>query len=303
MTEGFKDETVVTQIGKLEGIQRKDPAVDILGGPSMGQQFILEEGETVWGRNQDADIHIQDEAISRYHFKIKVKDKIATIEDLSSTNGTYVNGDRIKQHVLQPNDKIQISSVTVLRFSYVDPIDTDTHRRFYEMALFDAVTQAHTKRYFLDRIRDEFSHSQRRNLPLSLIIFDLDFFKKVNDTYGHPAGDFILQRVADATRGVIRRDDLFARYGGEEFTILMRDCLEAAAVNLAERLRGEIEQGNFVFEANKILVTASLGVACFHDENFKTTEELIKGADVCLYQSKAKGRNRVTAWSSLPRRE
>ncbi|MDX1386519.1 MAG: GGDEF domain-containing protein, partial [bacterium] len=215
MAENFSDETVVTSIGQLEGINQKEPAVDVLGGPAMGQQIVLGEGETVWGRSQDADVLVEDEAISRYHFKIKVKDKIATIEDLNSTNGTFVNGNRVKQHVLQPNDKIQISSVTVLRFSYVDPIDTDVHKRIYEMALFDPVTQAHTKRYFLDRIKHEFSHSGRKNFPLSLIMFDLDHFKKVNDTHGHPAGDYVLQKVAEVMQEIVRREDIFARYGGE----------------------------------------------------------------------------------------
>lgn len=299
MAESFSDETVVTSIGQLEGVQQKEPAVDILGGPAMGQQIILGEGETVWGRSKDADILVEDEAISRYHFKIKVKDRIATIEDLGSTNGTYVNGSKVKQYVLQPNDKIQISSVTVLRFSYVDPIDTDVHKRIYEMALFDPVTQAHTKRYFLDRISHEFSHSGRRNFPLSLIIFDLDHFKKVNDTFGHPAGDFILKRVSEVTRSLIRREDIFARYGGEEFVVLMRDTQESDAASLAERIRKTVAETQFVFEDQKIQVTVSFGVACFVDGNLTKAESLVKCADKSLYHSKTTGRNRVTSFSSL----
>ena len=136
MNEGFKDETIVAPIGKLEGLSEKLLAVDILGGPSMGQQFILKEGESVVGRSKDADILVNDEGISRYHFKIHVKDKLATLEDLNSTNGTFVNGIRIKQlQLLHNNDKIQISSVTVLRFSYVDLVDKNTHEQIYEMAL------------------------------------------------------------------------------------------------------------------------------------------------------------------------
>jgi len=295
VSDGFKDETVVTQIGKLEGFTEKEPAVDFMGGPSMGQQIILEEGEYVVGRSRDAKIVVEDEAISRYHFKIKVKDKIVTIEDLNSTNGTFVNGMRVKQHVLHANDKVQISSATVLRFSYVDLIDKNTHERFYEMALFDPVTTAHTKRYFLDRIQHEFSHSKRRNLPLSLIIYDLDHFKKINDSHGHPAGDFILQKISECTKGLIRHEDIFARYGGEEFVILMRDTDENNAVKLAERLRRKIFQSTFVFETNAIPVAISVGVATLTNDNFKTFEELIKEADRYLYYSKSNGRNRVSA--------
>ncbi|MFO1463884.1 MAG: GGDEF domain-containing protein [bacterium] len=297
--EGFKDETVITSIGIMEGISEKEPAVDFLGGPAMGQQVILKEGEVVVGRSKDANIVVEDEAISRYHFKIKVKDKIATVEDLNSTNGTFVNNMRIKQQVLKANDKIQISSATVLRFSYVDMVDKNSHERFYEMALYDPVTSAHTKRYFLDRIQHEFSHSARRNLPLSLSIFDLDFFKKVNDTYGHPAGDFILQKVAESTKGMIRREDIFARYGGEEFVILMRDTEEADAVALTERLRKKIATATFAFEDRRIPVTISAGVACSKDANFKSYSELIQAADEYLYFSKSNGRNRVSAKSLL----
>jgi diguanylate cyclase (GGDEF)-like protein len=301
VSEGFGEETVVTSIDQLEGLHKKEPAIDILGGPAMGQQVILGEGETVWGRNQDADIPIDDEAISRYHFKIKVRDRVAIIEDLKSTNGTFVNGERVQQHVLQNNDKIQISSATVLRFSYVDPIDTDVHKRFYEMALFDPVTQAFTKRYFLDRIKHEFSHSHRRHVPLSLIIFDLDHFKNVNDSHGHPAGDFILAKVAEITLALVRKEDIFARYGGEEFVILMRDTLESAGASLAERLRSAIENANFVFEGKTIPITISLGIACYTDDNLNQPEELIQKADVALYHSKSGGRNQVTAFSSIAR--
>lgn len=294
MGEGFKDETVVTPIGALEGIAVKEPALDFMGGPSMGQQIILQEGEHVFGRSRDANVVIEDEAISRYHFKVKVKDKVVTIEDMGSTNGTFVNGARVNQQVLSPNDKVQISSVTVLRFSYVDLIDKNTHERFYEMALFDPVTLAHTKRYFLDRIEHEFAHSRRRNFPLSLIIFDLDHFKKVNDTHGHPAGDYVLQKVSEITKNLIRNEDIFARYGGEEFVILMRDTDESSAVKLADRLRRKIELNKFIFEGNNIPVTVSLGVACSFNNNYKTNQELIKDADKFLYQSKINGRNRVS---------
>ncbi|HCU25673.1 MAG TPA: GGDEF domain-containing protein [Deltaproteobacteria bacterium] len=297
--ESFKDETVVASIHQLEGMHEKEPAIDFLGGPSMGQQIILHEGEIVFGRSKDAGIVVEDEAISRHHFKINVRNKVAVIEDLKSTNGTYVNNKRIREQVLKANDKIQISSATVMRFSYVDSIDKNSHERFYEMALYDPVTTAHTKRYFLDRIQHEFAHSSRRNLPLSLILFDLDFFKKVNDTYGHPAGDFILQKIAEVTKSMTRREDILARYGGEEFAVLMRDTEEADAVRWAERLRKKIAESGFLFESHRIPVTVSIGVACLKDANFLNFQDLIRSADQYLYSSKSKGRNRVSA-TSMP---
>ncbi len=297
--EGFKDETVVTEIKKLDVLTEKEPAIDILGGPAMGRQIILTNGEYVVGRSKDANVVVEDDGISRLHFKILVKDKIATIEDLNSTNGTFINGARISKQILRANDKIQISSVTVLRFSYVDLIDKNSHERFYEMALYDPVTNAYTKRFLIDRLEHEFSYAARRNLPLSFIIFDLDHFKKINDSYGHPAGDYILQKVAEITKQTVRATDLFARYGGEEFVILMRDTNEEEGITLADRLRKLIEIQEFIFEEKKIPVTISLGVACLKDGNFNTPQELLKAADEYLYISKSEGRNRVTAKASL----
>jgi diguanylate cyclase (GGDEF)-like protein len=163
------------------------------------------------------------------------------------------------------------------------------------------VTQAFTKRYFLDRIKHEFAHSHRRHVPLSLIIFDLDHFKNVNDSYGHPAGDFILAKVAEITLALVRKEDIFARYGGEEFVILMRDTPEEAGAKLAERIRSAIEKANFVFEGKAIPITISLGIACYIDENMNDPGELIQKSDAALYQSKANGRNRLTLHSSIRR--
>lgn len=299
MTKSPGEETVVASFTQLQEIGIKEPAIHVLGGPSMGEQILLEEGESLWGRSQEADVSLQDETISRIHFKIIVKDKVTVIEDLGSTNGTYVNGKRISRAKLEDNDKIQISSQTVLRFSYVDPIDTDVHRRIYEMALYDAVTQAHTKRFFLDRLESEFSHAKRRNLPLSLILFDLDYFKKVNDTYGHPAGDYVLQKISEISQNLIRQEDLFARYGGEEFALLMRETREDQAAILGERLREKIERETLVFEDQEIQVTISLGLAGMEEGDVPDSRTLVKRADQCLYYSKAHGRNCLTTLTAL----
>lgn len=297
--QSFNDETVVTRFGQLQGFEEQQPSILVMGGPAVGKQVMLDSGKTVWGRARDADVFIADESISRYQFMIEVKGRVAIIRDLNSTNGTYVNGHRIEEHVLEPNDKIQISSATVMRFSYIDPIDKDAHRRIYEMALYDPATQAHTKRYFLDHLLHEFAHSDRKKRPLSLIMFDLDHFKHINDTYGHPAGDFVLQQVCDIVRPMIRLEDIFSRYGGEEFVVLMRDCSEKESKMLAERIRSKIEEAQFVFEDKAIPVTVSLGVSSFYKKNLSRPEDLIKTADEALYNSKEKGRNRVSLWGAF----
>lgn len=295
----FKDETVVTQIRDLEGMGPKFPALSFMGGPSMGQLHLLKDGEFIVGRSKDASIVVHDDGISRLHFKILVKDNQASIEDLGSTNGTYVNGMKVKQQNLHDKDTIQISSQTIMTFSYVSDLEAQKQSQIYKMANFDPVTQARTKSYFLDQIDQEFSHAKRKELLLSLLIFDLDFFKQVNDTYGHPAGDFVLKRVAEITQATIRNEDLFARYGGEEFVILMRDTSEDDAVRLAERLRQNIEKHIFEFEGKRIKVSISAGVSTLHNNNLANFDVMIKIADEYLYFAKQNGRNRVASLSLL----
>ncbi len=295
----YKDETVVTQIRDIEGMGPKFPALSFMGGPSMGQLHLLKEGEFVVGRSQDASIVVHDDGISRLHFKILVKDNQASIEDLGSTNGTYVNGTKVKQQALHDKDTIQISSQTIMTFSYVSDLEAQKQSQIYKMANFDPVTQSRTKAYFLDQIDQEFSHATRKGLPLSLMIFDFDHFKNINDSYGHPAGDFALKKVAEITQNTIRTEDLFARYGGEEFVILMRDTMEDDAVKLAERLRQNIEKFIFDFEGKRLKITISSGVASLKSGNFENFEVMIKVADEYLYFAKQNGRNRVASLSLL----
>lgn len=296
----FRDETIITHIEGLEEKREQSPALCFMGGPSMGQIHLLQEGEYIIGRGTTANIVVSDDAISRQHFKVSVKKgKVVIIEDLSSTNGTFVNGIKITQQPLQDKDTIQISSQTVITFSYVSNLEAQKQNQIYKMANFDPVTGARTKYYFLDQIGKEFAHAKRKNAPLSLFMFDIDFFKKVNDTYGHPAGDYVLKKIAEMTLQIIRTEDLFARYGGEEFIILMRETREKEAIHLAERLRQLIAMADFEFDGKRFKVSISGGVACLKDNNFNSSEALIKAADEYLYFSKENGRNRISSLSML----
>ncbi|MBF0492474.1 MAG: diguanylate cyclase [Deltaproteobacteria bacterium] len=295
----FRDETTITPLEDLAKEQARYPALSFMSGPSMGQIHLLQEGEYVVGRSRSVSISVQDDAISRQHFKLQVKGGEVLLEDSKSTNGTFVNGVRVDKKVLEDKDTIQISSQTVATFSYVSDLEAQKRNQIYKMANFDPVTQARTKYYFLDQIEQEFSHSKRKGMPLSLIIFDIDFFKKINDTYGHPAGDYVLKRIAQITQELIRTEDLFARYGGEEFVVLMRETSEFDAVSLAERICTAIAQSDFQFDANRFKVNISAGVACLQSDNFSSAAEMIKTADQYLYFSKANGRNRVSSQASL----
>ncbi|OGQ47493.1 MAG: hypothetical protein A3I05_02340 [Deltaproteobacteria bacterium RIFCSPLOWO2_02_FULL_44_10] len=290
------ENTVVTSIEKLE---QEDPDrrayILFLSGPLQGKLFCLDPGTTLIGRGEDANIIIHDSRISRHHFQVDLNEGVAQIQDLGSTNGTFINGKRVTTHELKNGDKIQISSSTVIKFAYGDKGERMFHDEFYHMANFDAVTSVYNKRFFIERFREELSHARRARLPLSLFMIDIDYFKNVNDTYGHLAGDFVLSHIATKIKSMIRNEDILCRYGGEEFALILRGTDHNGALLLAERIRVAVGDTFTEFEAQQISVTISTGVATLHDDNFKNADEFIAKADAYLYKSKQQGRNCVTA--------
>ena len=289
-----EDRTAIIKIDNIDD-NDKHAYIIFLSGPLMGKVHLLEEGSVTLGRNPDTDLPIKDSAISRQHVTIDYSHGKATLKDLGSTNGTYVNGVRIGNVVeLQDNDKIQISSNTIFKYAYQDDIDSIFHNELYKMAVVDALTGANNKRFFEERAQEEFSYHFRNKTPLSLMMFDIDHFKKVNDTYGHPAGDYVLSEISKLTKSVIRNEDIFARYGGEEFVVLLKNTALNGAHILAERLRASIESHFFYFEGTQIKVSVSIGLTTLVERNYQTWEEFLKITDQLLYQSKHNGRNRVT---------
>lgn len=290
------DETIVSS---LEDLQKQthhaEPYLIIIAGTNIGKLHNLSGTELVAGRSPECDIWIEDSTISRKHFRIRKADNEYTIQDLNSTNGTFVNNKRILSSPLKPGDKIQISKDTIMQFDYFDENRKISEQKRYEMGVRDAVTGIFNKSYFVQRISDEFSFSLRQNLPLTLLMFDIDYFKTINDTHGHLAGDKILLDLCTLVSGTIRTDDVFCRYGGEEFIIIMRNTACQPAVNLAERIRRKVEETKFSYDDQNIKVTISIGVATSHNKNFRDYISLIADTDKFLYQSKAGGRNRVSA--------
>jgi two-component system cell cycle response regulator len=163
------------------------------------------------------------------------------------------------------------------------------------MANMDAATNVYNKQFLMKRLEEEFAYAKRQGGNMSLIMCDIDFFKKVNDTHGHMAGDFVLQQVAAILKDTVRSEDVLARYGGEEFIIILRQIDEEGAYLLAERIRAKIAERAMEFEGTKIPVTMSLGVASLEDQSIENQDALIQHADEMLYVSKENGRNRTTS--------
>ncbi len=265
----------------------------VLAGSMMGEMFKLAGARTVIGRGQRAEARILDEGISREHCEIVLSDGQQVLRDLGSTNGTFCKGVRVTEHVLADGDKILVGSNTVLKFTYHDQIDEVFQRQMYESALRDDLTKAFNKKYFQDRIESEFAYSVRHHIPLTLVSFDLDHFKLVNDTYGHPAGDYVLSEVAGVVLGSIRVEDVFARVGGEEFAVICRGTDPKQGEVVGERLRSAVAAKKLAFDGKPIPVTISVGLATIPGHAIRDAVEFIGAADSALYEAKHQGRNRV----------
>lgn len=265
----------------------------VLVGHDIGRKYALNKPMTMIGRVDTCDIYIDDEDVSRNHAQIDLKDDSLFIKDLGSTNGTLVNGKRVEEHRLADGDRVQVGSLTVFKFSYSDDLEETFNEQLYNSANRDYLTQIYNKKYFLDRLKMEFSYSRRHEVPLSLVIFDLDHFKRINDTFGHTAGDYVLKELAAQINAIKRQEDLFARYGGEEFVLLLRDTEKDTAIAIADKLRSRVEDIEFIFEGHRMPVTISAGITTFTSDNYKNVDTFFRAADTQLYRAKRAGRNRV----------
>lgn len=268
--------------------------VIVIAGPHTGKMFKLERGETVMGRSPKTDLQLQDVGVSRSNARITRMGDQVFVEDLQSANGTFLNGERISvAQQLQDGDKITLGSTTVLKFTYHDKLDEDFQRQMFDAALRDGLTQAYNKKYFTNHLYSEFSFAKRHGQPLCLVMFDVDHFKPVNDTYGHLAGDAVLLKLAGVAMDSLRIEDTLARYGGEEFAIVCRGINGAQGALMADRLRQIVERTPFIHDGIRIPITISMGVASIPEIEVETSEQLIAAADAALYRAKHGGRNRV----------
>ncbi len=284
------------QLQAAAASQRDRAYLIVISGSNVGEMYRVETVESMIGRGVDAAIRVYDDGASRNHARLLYDQatRAVRIEDLKSSNGTFVNGERVAcDQVLNDGDKITVGSTTILKFTYGNDLDEKFQQQMYDAALRDAMTKAFNKKYFLERLYTETAYAIRHKSPLSLLMFDVDHFKKVNDTCGHLAGDTVLIKLSSLVQATLRKEDVLARYGGEEFAIICRGVQAAQAAVLAERLRGRVEATRFAHESHEMTVTISVGVAGLLETGGASETELIASADKALYDAKRQGRNRV----------
>lgn len=270
------------------------PYLFVLAGLRVGEMIGVNETITL-GRGTDVDFRVPDEGVSRNHLRVvALGDGSVLLTDLESTNGTFVNGKKVNSAVLGDGDKIQIGSTAILKFSYADKLEVSFQESLFEAAQRDALTSLFNRRYFEQQLSTELRFALRRGTPLSLILFDLDYFKRVNDEYGHPVGDAVLVGFSHLLSGAIRAEDLAARIGGEEFALICRDVPGPVAEQVADRIRQLVENSTITRKVPSLKITLSGGVAALPDPRIATIEQLIDAADKALYESKNNGRNQVT---------
>jgi len=292
VTDSARNKTVVTVISRIsERPVGKEACLVVIYGLDLGKKYNLDKPSLIIGRSSKADIQIDQESVSRNHCKIINTGKTIMMRDIGSTNGTYVNDELIDEYVLRDGDLIKIGR-SIFKFLSGDNIENAYHEEIYRLTTIDGLTQIFNKRYFLETLEREIGRAERYRRDLSLIIFDIDHFKKINDTYGHLAGDHVLKHLALVIKSRIRREDILSRYGGEEFTIILPEIDKENAAQFAEKIRKLIEKAVFRFEDTEIPVTISIGVARYTPD-VGDVSDFIKLADDKLYEAKTQGRNLV----------
>ena len=257
----------------------------------LGKRYVLDKSPIRIGRGADNQIVLEGDSVSRRHCHFDLRHGQWCIVDDGSTNGTFLNEEQVKgAGVLSNGDRVKVGP-TILK--YLSGLDAEAkyHEEIYRMTIVDGLTQIHNKRYLFEALEKELIRARRYDRQLSLLIFDIDYFKNINDQYGHLAGDHVLRELARIVQERIRRDEVFARYGGEEFVIVLPETPLAGGVALAENLRGRVETHPFSFQGERIPVTISVGCAMLAEE--KAAADLIQRADDKLYEAKRGGRNRV----------
>lgn len=286
-----------TRITKVQLVKPKVQAGDAClvliypPGADMGKRFPLDRDEVVLGRGGDCTIQVDRDSVSRKHARVfRVGDQWM-VEDLGSTNGSYVNDVPIQRSPLRDNDFLKIGAA-IFKFLSGTGIENSYHEEIYKMTIIDGLTGAHNKRYFLEFLEREIARCSRYGRPLSLLMFDIDHFKQVNDTHGHLTGDFVLKEMSRRLLGRIRKEELLARYGGEEFAAVLPETDNSGAMHFGEEIRKIVADEPFEYEGDRFNVTVSVGVSTLDGENIDPAA-FIKTADEFLYRAKREGRNRV----------
>ena len=290
------DKTAIIDLESLVKDDGRHPYLVIFIGNDNGRRHKLSRGFMTIGRSPQADITIEDDRISRTHCIIEWMGDTITIEDKGSTNGTFVDTQRVNRALLKPGVPVQLGH-SIMKIEYKSEAEIRSEESLLHRASFDALTGIFNRQHFIRLASMEMGYASRHKLPMGVILMDIDHFKQVNDTYGHQMGDYALIQFANIIIENKRTEDLFARYGGEEFINLPRGEINKDIIYAqCECIRKAVENFDFRSGDTCFRLTVSLG---FHlktvsGSNVETIlNDLIRSADQALYLAKERGRNRT----------
>jgi len=266
-----------------------------LDGASAGEVLSVEGELVLLGRHPPEGITVNDPGVSRVHAALCRRDGRHVVEDRGSRNGTFVNGVRVETCALNDGDTLQLGPRAAFRYTWADAHQEELLRQLFDSSKRDALTGAFNRQHFEERLNAEVAYAQRHGADVGLVLFDLDHFKRVNDTHGHPAGDAVLRQVAGIVAQRLRAEDVFARVGGEEFVVILRSSNLKAVARVGERLRAAVSTSPVHHEGHLIPISISVGCAALRPRDERGAQELVEVADRRLYAAKNGGRNRVVA--------
>lgn len=291
---GFRKETSVMTKRDESTIQG---AYLILGRPEVvglievGRRYDLKSEGTLLSNQKDSEVPIPSSAENDYRVLITRDEEGWIFENLGKKGSVFVNQFPSEEHRLTDGDLLRVGQ-TVFHFLEGIGILSDIYSQMSQATRIDLQTGAYNKAHFQVALEDWMTLTKRHRQTLSLLMIDIDHFKRVNDTYGHLAGDLVLKQLSDRILKRVRKGDVFCRVGGgEEFALILPETSKESAIKFAEELRQEIERAPFNYEQISLPVTVSIGVAEYVDG--MTKDEFIQAADTLMYQAKNAGRNRV----------
>jgi diguanylate cyclase (GGDEF)-like protein len=287
-----------TRVASLEELKSRPLGEDclvVIHAPmqsDLGRRHILNRPNITIGRGRDNDIVLASDCVSRNHARLEHRGESLHVIDLTSTNGTFVNDQpqRVTDHPLRRGDQLAIGD-TIFKFLSGSDVEAQYHEIVFRMAITDGLTNICNRKQLDTLLAEEVPRAQRYGRELSLLMLDIDYFKAINDNYGHLTGDSVLRALAAILQKRLRPNDKLGRYGGEEFCAILPETALASAAKIGEELRTLVAEHRFMAESQEIKVTISVGAAVLGNGMGPT--DLCRRADEMLYRAKHAGRNRV----------
>jgi two-component system cell cycle response regulator len=265
------------------------PMLLVLHGPLLGKTFAIEQTVLTIGRSSQCDIQIDDDKISRNHAEISFRDGLVWLKDLQSTNGSYVNSKRVSETALNDGDLILIGQM-LLKFINSNLVDNRLLGQVYSPATTDFLTGIANRLQIINILEQEFSRARRYDRPLSVLVYNIDRFKEINDTHGHLAGDQLLIESSRIVKEHLRAEDHFGRLGGDEFLVICPETPATNALALGKRIQVVLSKTNFLVKDKIVFFTISVGVATLAPK-VSSPDEFSLLADQALCRAKNAGRN------------